>query len=470
MHKGFLLLGLLLSLNSKAQSGAGTTYPYVATDSIITAISMKYEIRSWLHQVIMGKNYRETWSTPVKLPVFYLSASGLIVKKLGGGQQTKSLRLTDANGKEWVLRTVNKTVKNAIPSILTHTPVETIVQDMISASYPYSPLVVAELAKAADIIAPAPQMFFIAEDKALGEYNAIFANTVCLLEEREPTPDGTDTDDTEKIKRKIREENDHLVLQKKVLKARLLDMLVGDWDRHADQWRWDEIDSANTEYYYAIPRDRDNALFYSEGLLPAIAKLSFMSHITGFKKSSSGLKQLNWKSHHFDKVFLNELSAQEWEDAIREFQREMSDAVIDSSVKKIPEPVYSSDGALISSKLKSRRDGLLKNGMRYYQYLSKLVKVIGTNEEELFVVSGRDDKLLITVYRLEKKNRYKMYERLFDRSETHSVHLYGLKGDDQFVMEESARPGIRLRMYGNEGKDQYDIRGRTKNKIIDDEK
>jgi hypothetical protein len=63
-----------------------------------------------------------------------------------------------------------------------------------------------------------------------------------------------------------------------------------------------------------------------------------------------------------------------------------------------------------------------------------------------------------------------MYDRLFDRSETHSVHLYGLKGDDQFVMEESARPGIRLRMYGNEGKDQYEIRGRAKNQIIDDEK
>ena len=34
----------------------------------------------------------------------------LPLKELGGGQQTKSLRLLDKNGQEWVLRTTDKDV------------------------------------------------------------------------------------------------------------------------------------------------------------------------------------------------------------------------------------------------------------------------------------------------------------------------------------------------------------------------
>lgn len=467
MKRGLLIVYILLSLQTVAQKSS-RAFDYKPTDSIITAISTKYEERSWLHRLVMGKNYRDTWSTPVKLPVFYLSNSGLKIEKLGGGQQTASLRLKDAAGKEWVLRSVDKTVKKAIPQQLNNTIVEDVVQDMISASYPYSPLIVAHLAEATHIIAPVPKLYFVAEDKALGEYKSLFANTVCLIEEREPTPDGSGTDGTDEVKDKITQENEHLVLQKKVLKARLLDMLVGDWDRHADQWRWDEIDSAQTEYYYAIPRDRDNALFHSGGLLPAIAKISFMTHISGFKEKSTGLVKLNRKSHSFDKIFLNELTSAEWEQIITEFVQELDDKVIEASVKKLPEPVYSLDGVELASKLKSRRDGLLENGMRYYRFLSKMVNVSGTDEEEKFVAKGVGEKLLISMYRVEKNGSYKIYERLFDPGETGTVSIYGLKGNDQFVVEETARSKIRLRLYGNEGHDSYNIKGKTRSKIFDD--
>jgi hypothetical protein len=35
-------------------------------------------------------------------------------------------------------------------------------------------------------------------------------------------------------------------------------MLLGDWDRHEDQWRWSEFEKENGEHYFRpIPRDRD---------------------------------------------------------------------------------------------------------------------------------------------------------------------------------------------------------------------
>ena len=36
----------------------------------------------------------------------------------------------------------------------------------------------------------------------------------------------------------IAENHKHLIDQKAMIRARLFDIVLGDWDRHDDQWRW----------------------------------------------------------------------------------------------------------------------------------------------------------------------------------------------------------------------------------------
>lgn len=127
----------------------------------------------------MGSNYRKEWSEPVKMAVFNLTAKGMTITELGGGQQTKSLRLTDKNKKEWVLRTVDKTVDKALVG-LQKVFAKPLVQDMISAAYPYAPLAVGYMAKATGIIAPNPVLYYVPDDPALGKYREIFAGKVCF--------------------------------------------------------------------------------------------------------------------------------------------------------------------------------------------------------------------------------------------------------------------------------------------------
>ena len=105
--RAFPLLGML----------AGLFYvPVSAQDSVIVAASNKYINCSPVRLLFVGKNYRREWSTPVKMPVFHLKSEmgGFTIKELGGGQQTKSLRLLDKNGQEWVLRTTDKDVAGAL--------------------------------------------------------------------------------------------------------------------------------------------------------------------------------------------------------------------------------------------------------------------------------------------------------------------------------------------------------------------
>jgi hypothetical protein len=53
---------------------------------------------------------------------------------------------------------------------------------------------------------------------------------------KDVTTDGSDTK-VPKIFSKMLDDNDHHADQFAVLKARLLDILIGDFDRHFDQWK-----------------------------------------------------------------------------------------------------------------------------------------------------------------------------------------------------------------------------------------
>src|SRR5206468_10770236 len=56
-----------------------------------------------------------------------------------------------------------------------------------------------------------------------------------------------------------------------------------------------------------------------------------------------------------------------------------------------------------------------------------------------------------------------VYERVFDPQVTKEIRLYGLEGDDQFVVDGSSTP-IRIRIIGGPGKDQF-INNSTDKKI-----
>lgn len=438
------------------------------TDSVTVAASKKYIPNSFLRRVIMGNNYRKEWAQPVTIPVFRLSKSGLTIEELGGGMQTKSLQLEDKRGLEWAIRSVDKDARGAIPENIRNPFFVKVVQDMISAAHPYAALVVGQLAESAGIPAPKPVLYFIPDDPAFGEYRKVFANTLCFLEEREPTLDKTKAEDTEEVLEEIVEENDRLVAQKMVLKARLLDMLVADWDRHEDQWKWGVFDSANAKYYYAIPRDRDQAFFMSNGLLPKLAKLVAMRHINSFKWESWGLKRLNRKAWDFDKIFLNELDERMWQNTIKEFQAQLSDKAIERAVKKLPREIYALSGAMLENKLRSRRNTLFENAMKYYQFISGTVHVWGTAENEYFLIKKDADSIKVAVHRYSNgKMGEQIYQRSFSRTHTGIIYLEGLEGEDYFMVEDRFASKVKVKIKGGEGGDTYDLKNTSRVIVYD---
>jgi predicted MPP superfamily phosphohydrolase len=440
-------------------------------DTITISASEKYDSASWTRRVMVGTNYRKEWSTPITMKVLNIQKEkgGLKIVSLGGGKQTKSLTLVDANGKEWKLRTIDKNPANAIPENFRNTIASDVVQDFISGSHPYAPLTIPPMTKALGLVTANPELFFVPDDPAFGYYRPLFANTVCMLEEKDPSRNGEETHSTYKVFDKLIEENDHRVDQPTVLRARLLDILIADFDRHFDQWKWATTDTGKGKLYYPIPKDRDQAYFRSNGVTLSLVSNRALPMLKGFQYTIPRVNWLAWSARDFDRLFLTDLDANEWKKEIHDFQKTITDSLIKASVKKLPPKIFKIDSAFIVKRLISRRNRLEKRGMDYYRFLSRKVNIIGSNQKEYFKVSGIGKQLRVRVYARKNNNdtSFIMYDRVFDPHVTKDIRLYGLNDDDKFEIDSTARSKIRLLMIGGKGNDTFNIRGRVVNYLYD---
>ena len=413
-------------------------------DTVVVAASHRYSQMSPLKWFFLGKNYREEWSVPVAMPVFHLKTTkgGFRIERLGGGEQTKSLHLINNDGSKWVLRSVDKNVREALSEKIQGTFIQNIVQDQISAAYPYATLTIFDLSKAVNVPAPVTELYYIPDDPALGKYRPIFAHTVCFLSPKNINGKDTETENTDFIYRLLDSSNHYQLQQEKILTARLLDMLIADWDRHKGQWDWAFIDSGHTVFIYPVPEDRDQAFFLSTGMLTKIVRLFGLPHLVGFKEKPKKLIKLNNKVHEFDRYFLNSLNRKQWEHAIKIFQAKLTDSAIQTAVNKLPPEVYSISGKEIRKKLTERRNGLFSEALRYYDFLAKNVTVNSTKDPEIFLVKQSYDSVTVTVRR--KQDNRLVYHRVFYPEETKEIDIKNIGQNDQLSVS-GKQTSIKLR-------------------------
>lgn len=420
-----------------------------------------------VYQFFWGKHYRKDWLAPVKVPVINLDTikGGLKAVEQGGGRQTRTLRLQDKNGKQYVLRSIDKDYGRALPEIALGTFIEDLAKDQVSTAHPFAAVTIPIMIDAAGVYHTNPAIVFVPYTPSLGKYNETFANLLCLFEER-PDEDQSDAPNfgfsedvkgTEKMFEKFYEENDHRVDQKAFVKARLFDMFLGDWGRHDDQWRWAEFDSGGYKIYKPIPRDRDQAYTKFDGfLIRQVLGIEELEHLQSFAHKIKNVKKYNFPARYIDRQLTNEVNRETWIEIAKELQQRLTDDIIELSVKQMPPELLTISGEQIISKLKSRRNDLTEYAEKYYRFLNKQVEIVGTKQSELFEIRKLNDReMQVNLYDLNKEGMPKkdpFYSRTFSSDETHELRLYGLAGNDiyKFSGEESK---IKIRLIGGVDKD-----------------
>jgi hypothetical protein len=413
-----------------------------------------------LHRWLFGSHYRDLWTTPVMVPVLDLRrfAGGLRPTEKGGGKQTRSLRFQGADGREYAFRSLDKDPSPLLPESLRRTVARRIFQDQISAGHPGAPLVVAPILDAAGVVHAEPLLVLLPDDPALGEFRPEFGGVLGMIEERQ-TDDGPGFAGASKIVstgqlfRRLEKHQGERVDGPAFLAARLVDVLLGDWDRHQDQWRWARLGPDGHSAWLPIPRDRDQAFARFDGLLLGLARLS-APQLVAFSSSYPSMVGLTWNARVLDRRLLAGLEWSVWDSTARALQGRITDAVIDQAVARLPEPWRARNATALARALKLRRDRLPEVARRFYRMLAAEAEVHGSDDaERVEVTRGDGGAVDIAILPASPVPGAPLYRRRFDRAETREVRLYLQGGDDRVLVQGGGGNTPLVRVIGGGGDD-----------------
>ncbi len=430
----------------------------------VTAAGERYRA-GLFHRWILGRHYRHLWTAPIQVRVLDLGgfAGGLEALREGGGRQTRSLRFLGADGREYAFRSVDKDPSPVLDSILRETIVDDLVQDGISAAHPYGALVAPPLLEAAGVLHVSPQLRIMPDDPALGQFRDEFAGMLGMIEER---PNESDDERisfggarrviaSETLTDRLDRGPDDRVDSRAFLTARLMDVFLGDWDRHRGQWRWATYDEDEPRRWLPVPTDRDQAFSKFDGLATRIVSL-YMPQFVRFDDSYPDLTRLHWNGRALDRWFLSELERPVWDSIGGFLVDRLDDRVIDDAVRRLPPEIQALNAEDLARSLKARRDALPRAVDEFYRILAEKVDVRLTNADEVVTVD-RSAPGVVRVAAAVPDEPRPFFDRRFLADETKEIRIYLSGGDDRVIVR--GGDGGLVRVIGGEGDDVFEFEG-----------
>ncbi|MEO8512417.1 MAG: BamA/TamA family outer membrane protein [Ignavibacteria bacterium] len=432
----------------------------------------KHYEAGFLHEFFFGSHWRDVWTTPVKVGVVDISnyGGGLTPLEKGGGLQTKGLKFKGGDGKEYKFRSLDKDPKKTLPSELQESIAKDIVQDQISSSNPYAGFVVNAILDSANVFHSEYTLVFLPNDPKLGEFQNEFAGQLGIMEIVPSKEQFTGSDkviSTVKLFERLNKEFDESLDSRAFLKARLLDIFFGDWDRHKDQWKWIRYEEGDKKVYKPFPMDRDQAFAKFDGLLPFIAEQN-VPQLNNFGESYPDMRFMTWSGRYIDQRFLTFLSKNSWDEVTEEVLSKLTNSVIDNAVKKLPPEVYNKAKEEITEKLRSRRDGLREASKDYYELINSVVDIYTTDKDDYVRVGinpvtgidyGKDkDFTMVTIFKRDENADESMADvlrqKMFDNNITEEIRIYTQDGDDKVIIGGQSDNAPKIRIIGGDGKDE----------------
>lgn len=452
--------------------------------------------KSDFYESVWGDRYRELYGTKIEAKVAVLDTlyGGLTPMRKGGGHQTKSIRLKDTLNREYNLRAIKKSAVQFLQTVayknkpvaeqFENTLAENIIYDFYTSAHPYGFMAIPTLADAAGIYHTNPEIFYVPKQPALGKYNKEYGGELYMLEERpEENWMGTpgifgnpnhDIQSTDGLYDRLRRDEKYKFDEDAYIRARLFDMLVGDWDRHHDQWRWHEEEREDgNRVFEPIPRDRDQVFSNFDGALLGTLKglLGAANQFVTYSEDIDDVKWFNKAALGMDRSLIQNKGRESWLAEAKYLQEHITDDVIEEAFSHLPKETLNESTETIKEKLRGRRENLVSIANRYYDYLSELAIITATDKDDYIEVERLNDgKTRVVIRRIKggEKGEY-VSDKTYSSDVTKEIWIYGLDDDDVFEVTGEADDLIKVRIIGGQNNDIYKIESGEKVKIYDHE-
>jgi len=470
-------------------------YPILTQDSILKSIfTIEETTQSKTYKYLWGERFREDYSTPVMAKVVYLDTlkGGLTPIRKGGGHQSKSLHLQTSDGMRYVMRAMKKNSVQFVQDMLfkdlyvadqlENTATASLVQDVYTGGYPYAVYIIGDLANAIDLPHLNPVLYYMPKQSALGKFNDEFGDELYMFEEQASEGHSelaSGNNFTGKIlsnmdmMNEIHKSESKMIDEKEFIKARLFDMLIGDWDRHQDQWRWLEYKEDGKTIYKPLPRDRDQPFSrLADGVIMGLALklLPTARLLQNYSTDLKDVKGFNQSPFSLDVALITYSEKSVWDEQVQLIQTNITDDVIDKAFSNVPKEVNQATIAEIKETLKTRKNNLQKISDRYFNLLNKYGVVTTSNKSD-YIKIETNEKGEVSISVSSKKNKAikdEIHSRTFYPAQTKEIWIYALADEDLFeVIGKSSK--IKIRLIGGQNNDKY-IVDRGKNVVIYDYK
>ncbi len=438
-----------------------------------------------------GKRYREYFSKNVTVPTVNLDTlfGGIKPTRKGGGHQSKSLRLEDSKAREYVMRALRKNALQYLQAVafkdtyikgqFDDTTAENVLLDIFTGSHPYAPFTITTLSKAVGVMHTNPKLYYVPKQVALGTYNNEFGDELYMIEERAADGHGdkesfgfsNELISTHDMLRKLREDEDNLVDEAAYIRARLFDMLIGDWDRHEDQWRWAKFKEGDKVIYRPMPRDRDQAFsIMADGALLGFATrvVPALRLMQSYDEELKSPKWFNLEPYPLDVALINQSTRTDWNKQVLHIMENLTNEVIDNAFAYFPKEVHDETIKEIKRKLIGRRTNLQNISNTYYNQVNKYAIIKGTDKDDWFEIERNKKLTKITGYRIQQEKKGEIFhERTYSHIDTKEIWIYGLDDEDVFKVSGKGENLIKIRLVGGQNKDTYNVENGNKIKIYD---
>jgi hypothetical protein len=438
---------------------------------------------------LWGDRYREYYATKVKAPTVLLDTlyGGLKVIRKGGGNQSNSLRLQHKDGRQFVMRALRKSAERYLQAIAFQNQyiigdfkdsfTEKFLMDFYTGAHPYAPFTIGALSDAVRIYHTNPKLFYIPKQNTLEGYNSDFGDELYMIEEHVSEGHGNlesfgktkKIESTYDLMNKLRKDEEYSIDKNEYVKARLFDMLIGDWDRHVDQWRWAGFkdDNGNT-IFKPIPRDRDQAYsIWGDGALIGFASKTVpsMGIFEGFNEEIRSVKGFNASPRTFalDMALLPETTLQDWEEQARFIQKNITAKVVDKALDEFPEEVRDETIAKIKKILLARKSSLVGTAKEYFGIINKYSVVTGTDKDDYFTINSLENgNVAVKGFRIKDGAKANLFfDKIYKPDTTKEIWIYGLDDDDVFDVN-NTNGKIKIRLVGGQNNDVYKIREKAR--------
>ena len=382
---------------------------------------------------------------------------GLTPAQQVGQLQTAGLAFEGADGRRYWFRSLHKEPDRALPPEWRQGWTSQLIRDRTACTHPAAAVVRARLAAAAGIATVPVRLVVMPDDPALGAYRATFANRMGTIEEFPRAADGarpgfmgaTEIVDSKTLWARRLADPGVEVDARAFLRARILDLFVGDYDRNHEQWRWAHV--PDQAAFVPLPEDPDMAFARQDGFVMARLRghePRFQVFSERYPKAPEGeLGQAD-----LDRWLLTPLDRGAFRQEALRLQAAFTDAVIDEAVGAMPREWQRAErgvarlGAAGAAQrpgaghrpdvpVSEPRGGGPGDGRTRDRARSRTVEA-GVQLEVALAATPQAP----------------YFHRTFDPRETRELRVYLHGGDDRVVNEAGGAP-IRLRIVSGAGRD-----------------